>query len=70
MSAFLNYFFSWYKGQFWPNLLADILWGLVILLATRYLARLLKRQHKQHLDQANRHHKELKDALGLSEATE
>ena len=70
MIAFLTYFFAWYHGQFWPNLFADILWALVIVLCTHYLAKLLRKQHKQHLDLAERHHREIKKALGVEEAIE
>lgn len=71
MNFWQYYFFPvhevWYRGQIWSNIFASILCGLVVLFATRVILKLLRKQHKEHMDQQDRHHRELKQALNIQD---
>lgn len=70
MNAFFHYMFnptntSWWNGAVYANLLADTLWAVVVIVSTRYVVKLLKRQHQERLDQQQLHHLELTNNIDL-----
>jgi hypothetical protein len=52
---FLWILFMWPNGIVLGNLLASVLWALPVLL---HLDRLLRRHHRERLEQGERHHRE------------
>jgi uncharacterized membrane protein len=61
MLPFLHYYFApvkqpWWAGNIYGNLLASVLCGIAVFIASRYLLKLLKKQHKEHIDLLKEHH--------------
>jgi len=48
----MSYFFNWYHGQIWPNIIASVLTGAFVFIATHFILRLL---HKQHVERTAQH---------------
>lgn len=67
--SFVTYYFHWYQGQIWPNILASIICGLFVLVASHTILKLLRKQHKEHLEIQERQHREIKEALNIGDST-
>lgn len=68
MRAFYHYYFfpvhqAFWQGAIWGNILASIVVGTVVITCTRYLFKLVRRQHKEHTALLMGHHQALTQSL-------
>lgn len=62
-----HYFFIWYQGAIWSNILASLLWAPLAALAAWLLQRTLKRHSDEHHKEMMAHISKIHTHLGIKE---